>query len=212
MSQPATKPKVPSALSSFLKKKAAPKPASGSALGGGGGEGGGAAPPELSASELLYAGSSSDWTEITSSPAESDFLFAGGAGAGDNSPGLKNFVKSRVSELVDGDSEESKEQERLRLEAEEIQRKIQDARNRAAVAEEEARRKKEAQSIGLGAAGGGASEVAADKPLTYAEKMRREKESSAKAAGQPSLPSVSGVKGDRVLAEDTKAFPTLGPA
>ena len=47
-------------------------------------------------------------------------------------------MKSRVSELVDGDSEESKEQERLRLEAEEIQRKIQDARNRAAVAEEEA--------------------------------------------------------------------------
>ena len=45
-----------------------------------------------------------------------------------------------------------------------------------------------------------------------AEKMRRERESSAKAAGQPSLPSVSGVKGDRVLAEDTKAFPTLGPA
>lgn len=133
------------------------------------------------------------------------------------STGLETALRSQlavaVGELADDEGEDD-EVMRKRIESEEARKKLEDAKVNTAKAA-----LRRAQEVGGGGGGPLPPTPAAPAPSTgggtFAEAMaaKRALAAAAEAAGGGSSTekhvAVSGVKNDRILSEDTKAFPSL---
>jgi hypothetical protein len=206
-----SQPKAPNrAVSSFFKSKTAARKPGGSAPLAADTSSSSALFADLVAPESVYNGSAGDWSEAPSAALDGEGMFAGVASATPApAPGPLVLVKKvKVSELVDAVAEESQNELRERIEAEETRQKLLVAQLHAQQAAEEAEAAKRA-----GGSAAAAPAAAATAPKTYTEMLAQRRAGEAAGGGSAkAAPAVEGVKDGRILSEDTRAFPSLGPA
>jgi hypothetical protein len=205
-----SQPKAPNrAVSSFFKSKTAARKPGGSAPLAADTSSSSALFADLVAPESVYNGSAGDWSEAPSAALDGEDMFAGLAAATPApAPGPLVLVKKvKVSELVDAVAEESQNELRERIEAEETRQKLLVAQLHAQQAAEEAEAAKRAGGSAAAPA------AAASAPKTYTELLAQRRAGEAAGGGSAkAAPAVEGVKDGRLLSEDTRAFPSLGPA